>query len=556
MMRSAKYGRTVQILCLVLLSGLLFWLSTFQQVGDPVFSHESGFYEEDFLLEISAANAAKIYYTLDGSQPDETALEYTGPLHITNATKNENTHSMRTDVSAGFYADLIAEHKPKDGKPKYQTPDYLLDKCTVLRAVAVSRDGTVSNEISATYFVELRAEDYDGCNIISVITDPANLYDSENGIYVTGNRFMEYMRSGEIADSWHEWDANYRQQGMAWERPAIFDFFGSDGRLISSMAGGIRTHGDYSRGSLPRSLNLYARREYSRTEDFGFKPFATDFIPQRVVLHAGGNATLTQFPDYMVTRMVREMKYTTLLQEPYVLFLNGEYWGFYWLTEKLDEEYMSHYYNVEQNNVIIIKDFMVANGIEQDLWDYYDMRDYISDNDMTDAELYDQVCRMIDVESCIDYYATMIYIARNNDWPLSNEGCWRVRNPSPGNPYADGRWRWMLYDLNSPGLVSTEHDTLNYVLEKDDMFASLWENPAFREALVERLFYVGQNCFAAEKVDAFIDDYMESMMPKLEKSWARYYGQENSRKESFVNKMEDHRSFFRGRMAVVESWFS
>ena len=193
MMRSAKYGRTVQILCLVLLSGLLFWLSAFQQVGDPVFSHESGFYEEDFLLEISAANAAKIYYTLDGSRPDETAPEYTGPLHITNATKNENTHSMRTDVSAGFYTDLINQYKPDDGNPGYRVPDFLLDKCTVLRAVAVSRDGTVSNEISATYFVGLSAADYDGCNIISVITDPDNLYDSQTGIYVTGNVFTEYM---------------------------------------------------------------------------------------------------------------------------------------------------------------------------------------------------------------------------------------------------------------------------------------------------------------------------------------------------------------------------
>ena len=556
MMRSAKHGRTVQILCLVLLSGLLFWLSAFHQVGDPVFSHESGFYEESFLLEISAPNAAKIYYTLDGSVPDRHSREYTGPLHITNATKNENTHSMRTDVSAGFYTDLIDQYKPEDGNPGYRAPEFLLDKCTVIRAVAVSRDGTVSNEISATYFVELSAEDYNGCNIVSVITDPANLYDSQTGIYVTGDIFTQYMQAGEVDHNWHTWDANYRQRGADWERPAIFAFFGSDGRLENAIPGGIRTHGDFSRGSLPRGLNLYARTEYSRTEDFGFNPFASDFVPQRLVLNAGGNATLTQFPDYMMTEMAREMNYTTMLHEPYVLFLNGEYWGFYWLTEKFDEDYMSHYYNVDENNVIIIKNFMVENGIEQDLWDYYDMREFIADNDMTDPQKYAEACQLIDVESCIDYYATMIYVARNHDWPMSNEGCWKVRNPSPGNPYADGRWRWMMFDLNSPGLITTDHDTLNYVLEKDDMFASLWENPTFRQALVERLFYVGQNCFAAEKVDTFINDFMDSMIPVMEKSWARFYGQENSKQEAFVTRMERHRSFFLGRMAVVESWFS
>lgn len=29
--------------------------------------------------------------------------------------------------------------------------------------------------------------------------------------------------------------------------------------------------------------------------------------------------------------------------KPYAMFLNGEYWGVYWITEKYDPAYLAHY---------------------------------------------------------------------------------------------------------------------------------------------------------------------------------------------------------------------
>ncbi len=555
MIRSVKLQRCVWILCLVLLGGLLAWLSSFQYVGDPVFSHGAGFYEEDILLEISASNAAKIYYTLDGSVPDKNALEYTGPILLTNASEKENGHAMRTDLSAGFYSDLIDQYQVLDGHPGYTPPDFLIDKCTVVRVVAYSPDESVSEISSASYFVGLSAADYDGCSILSVYTDSANLFDSKTGIYVTGDILETYLQSEEIAVHWHEWEANYRQRGSDWERPARFDFFDSSGSLVHSQEGGIRTHGDFSRSELPRSLNLYTRVEYDQTDSFGFAPFASDYVPQRIVLNSGGNATLTQFPDYMMTRLLQGLNCATILHEPYVLFLNGEYWGFYWLTEKYDEDYLNHYYGVGENNVIIIKNFGIEQGTAADYQVFEDMRLFFSETDLSGEENYRRACQLIDVESCIDYYATMIYIARNHDWPMSNEALWRVRNPLSEGQYNDGRWRWLLFDFNSPCMREAEHDTLNYVIERDPLFASLWKNDTFREAFIRKLRYIGENLLAAEKVDAFIREYTDTMMPILEKSWARFYGSGNNRQESFLGVMEDHRFFFNNRLAVVESWF-
>ena len=60
----------------------------------PVFSHESGWYKNKFNLSLSTKEPdAKIYYTLDGSIPDENSLLYTGPISIKNRTEQANTIS-------------------------------------------------------------------------------------------------------------------------------------------------------------------------------------------------------------------------------------------------------------------------------------------------------------------------------------------------------------------------------------------------------------------------------------------------------------------------------
>lgn len=546
--------RSVLILLVLLLSGILLWIAFLDYVERPTFSHDSGFYADSFLLTISAFHAEEIYYTLDGSEPDENALRYTGPIRITDATQNENGDSMRTDVSTGFRSDLIGPNSPG-----YAAPDFPVDKCSVLRAIAVSPWGSVSEIASAVYFVGVRPEDYHGCNILSLTTDPGNLFDSQTGIYVTGEAFAEYLEAGELPASWWFWPANYRQRGGEWERPVTMDFFGADGLHRYSAAGGIRIHGNASRAFLPHSLNLYG-------EDGGtirFPIFANSYRPRAVTLNSGGNQTITQFPDYMMSRIASELNCAQMQFEPYVLFLNGEYWGFYWLSEKFDEEYLSYHYRVRPDDVVMIKNGEVEAGEHEDIGLYLIMQSDICQNDMSDEENYRWACEMIDMDSYIDYYAALIYLARCGDWPSSNYALWRTRSATDGNSYADGKWRWMLFDCNSTcmqdvdflGTCLTEADTLSYVLESDAVFASLWQNASFRQAFTGRILQLGQTVFAPDRMEAFIADYIGAMTPILEQSWARFYGSGHDKSAEFLTTMEQHRAFFEKRPAVVEGWF-
>lgn len=556
MLNSIKKQYMMQLVALVLLIGICFFVAMENYVDQPVLSVKGGFYEEPFELVISAMNADGIYYTLDGSVPDETSIRYTGPIQITDATNNENVYSMREDLSAGMLYDVLEKHGISGAG--YAPPDYLIDKCTIIRAVAI-HNGIVSDEITATYFVGIPPERYQGANVISIITDPDNLFDSEIGIYVTGNKLEEYLAAGKLHQYWNWWSANYTQRGAEWEREATFQIFNSNGELVLSKLGGIRNHGGFTRAALPRSLNLYARQEYDGQDSFNLNLFGNDYDPQRVCLTSGGNQAINQFPDYMMTQMTRELNFSTMLFEPYVMFLDGEYWGFYWLSEKFDEVYLSHYYDVAENQVVMIKNGAVEAGAEEDIQLYQQMMQYFETTDMSVEDNYATACEMIDIDSFIDYYATMIYIGRTSDWPNANFALWRTRTGN-GDGYGDGKWRWMLFDCNSRCMRAdvglTRHDTLTYVREQDVMFRALWNNTDFQDAFKGRIMYIADACFDAEKMDSYIQEYTVAMKPILAMSWERFFGDANMIEEQYYTMMESYRQFFLGRRTVVESWFS
>lgn len=525
-------------------------------VAKPVFSAESGFYEESFHLELSAAPNTKIYYTLDCSDPDENATEYQDAILVEDISNNANVYSMLTNVSTGFYRDLLEKYQTLDADPMYVAPDYPVKKCMVVRAVAVDEKGNRSKIETKSFFVDENLDFYKDCNVVSIVTAPENLFDDGVGIYVTGDIFENYLLKKRMNRHWRFWEANYRQSGADWEREADFTFFNNKGELILSSSGGIRVQGGVSRGTLPRSLNLYTHEGRTENSMMNDQLFYQGFVPTKVTFSAGGNRTISLFNDRMMSDRTASLNFAKMNFEPYVLFLEGEYWGFYWLTDAYNERYVSYHYGVEENDVVIIKNGELEVGNSSDVLLYDNMKKYIVENDLSIASNYEHACELIDLDSFLDYYACMAYIARQEDWPISNYALWRSKSVSDGT-YSDGKWRWMLFDCNSSSMrgVFIDHDTLNYIISEDEIFASFWANADFRAAFEKRIFEIADTCFDAQEMSDYIDDYIEKMSEILEQSWARFYGSENDKETVFCDLMEDHRTFFSNRREAVESWF-
>ena len=480
-----------------------------------IFSKETGLYQEDFYLKIYAPTE-NIYYTLDGSDPTESSFRYEEPLLIEDASKHENTNSMRQDVSAGFVAK----------EDEYAAPDYLIDKCTVLKVAYYDENGVRSEVEERIYFVDFEdKEGYEGVNIISITSEPDNLFSDDTGIYVLGDTYEKSIEGVNKEETdWCLWPANYTNGGRPWEREANITVFNDDGEHVLSQKAGIRIQGGASRGLNPKSLNIYAREEYGDNR-LRYDFWGTGYYPKRMTLSAGGNDNRGKMLDRLGSELTENCDFATMNYEPYVLFLNGEYWGFYYLTEKYDEHYIEQYYGVDQDNVIIVKAGELETGNPEDINRYLEMTNYIETADLTVEENYEFACELLDMESLIDYFAAEIYMARLIDWPTSNYALWRTRSTS-NQEYEDGKWRWMLFDLNTAAMQeeSVEHDTLARVIRKSPMFKNLWSNAEFREDFCVRILEMAETIFEKEQVVEKVSDYVDFMFEPVRKHHERFFG--------------------------------
>ena len=226
-----------------------------------IFSKETGFYENEFELELSTPKGT-IYYTLDGTKSDKNSIEYEKPILIRDASDNENIYSIRTDVSTGFWKEEI--EKRSSGYPGYQIPEFKIDKSTIVRAVVYDELGRSSEVYSKSYFVGFSSKTgYENMKVLSIITEPENLFDYEKGIYVTGKTYDDYVKQYRESgiwewreEFWGFWLANYRNAGIKWERKAEYHFFDENKNLVHEQRGGLRVHGVISRSYNPKSLNL------------------------------------------------------------------------------------------------------------------------------------------------------------------------------------------------------------------------------------------------------------------------------------------------------------
>lgn len=506
-----------------------------------IFSKQSGFYEEEFQLKIYAPSD-EIYYTLDGSEPNRESLRYDAPILIDDATKNENVYSLRTDVCGSFIA----------GDTLYTIPDYLVDKCTVIKVAYYDETGNLSAAETRNYFVNYDEKaGYENISIISVTTDSENLFSDDKGIYVLGDSFKEYCEENDLSTkSYYRWGANFLNRGREWERNVNIQVFDENKELVLSQNVGMRIQGGVSRGLLPKSLNFYARDEYGDNR-MKYDFFDTGYYPQRVTLSGGGNDYYSKMLDKLGAELTEDLEFCKMTFKPYALFLNGEYWGFYHLTEKYDEHYIEHYYDVESDHVIIIKNGNLEVGTEEDYIAYIQMREFVENADMSLEENYQKACELLDINSFIDYFAAEIYMARQVDWPSSNYALWRSRECS-NKKYGDGKWRWMLFDVNTAAFLDAyvDHDTLTYVRNESKMFDNLYNNQEFKNTFNRRLLEMSDTIFKPSIVEQTVNEYIQLMSEPMNNNHKRFFNTDNS---VFTNRADEMLEFAKQRKLYVEA---
>ena len=430
----------------------------------------SGFYQRDVEIRVPALRDAQVYYTIDGSEP--------GP---------ENGQAYKTPIVLGA----------EDEEQVY-----------VMRFRAVYADGRSSDVLTRSYFVGTRIEERYNTLVLSIVGDPEGLFGYEQGILVPGAKYDEFMQENPGAHPGGGVTANYTMRGREAERQVSLEMFDETGGEILSQVGGVRVAGELSRLNNHKSLRLYARREYDEENN----QFQYDFFGDLYSLQDG---TLGQKykrlllknsgQDYgygfvrseLVGRLADQAGFPdTQHVTPVCVYINGMYYGSYWLSSNYDEQYFENRYGSYDGTFVILEggdrkktasDETDAEEVQR-VAEFNALYDAFAAMDLTVEENYEALQEFLDVENYLQYFAIENYVG-NDDWPDANLKTYRYEAGESGyseDGAFDGRYRMLLFDVDYGFGLLFYYDTIGCLVNEMTLDKILYETSPLFAALMQR----------------------------------------------------------------------
>lgn len=444
----------------------------------PAFSVIPGIYDNAVTVAITAGEGETIRYTTDCTTPNASSEVYSGELSIS--------------------------------------------KNSVIRAAAF-RDGYLSGDVAtATYLFRS-----DGVNhalpVVTLVTDPDNLWNSKTGIYATGDQFdpdaASYADTLQSATYYQAKFATEEQVDTIWEKPAAFSLFDDNGKQVFTQNVGIRIAGSFGRGRAQKGFNVIARKEYGKgSMEYPFfenRPY-TEY--KAVVLRAGAqDQNRSKIRDELASGLLEGTDINILYQayRPTVLYLNGEYWGVYFMKEKRNRFFVAQHENTE-NNV----DLAIGKGFKQrsygDNSDWVSLYEYATSHDLSASDAYNYVAERMDVDSFRDYMIAEIY---NGNTDTYNFQYYRLKG---------GKWKFIFYDF-CWGFQSPGHETLAFRMGKTPadvcsakLFAAMLQNKGWRDSFCRRFGELLNTAFAPERVSALIEELYGYVEPEIKREREKF----------------------------------
>ncbi|MCM1224022.1 MAG: CotH kinase family protein [Lachnospiraceae bacterium] len=459
-------------------------------IAEPSLSHKSGFYENAFELEIFSEPGTTVYYTLDGSIPTTESHLYNGAISIYDRSGEENTFRTIKNVTSDWRDNRLGEEP--------------VDKAFIVRAVAVDGEGRTSRPVTATYFVDL--EKYRHGNVVSLVAEPSDLF-GDDGIYVTGREYDDWYLGTQEGDAP---ERNYGKRGRQYEAEVYFEYFSDT--LSFSQNAGLRIQGASKRSYALKNFTLYARKEYSGSNVFDENIFS-DVTSHKLILRKG-------YANSVFQDLVRDRDVATQRYKCVSVFLNGEFWYDTVMLEKYDAHYFEERFGVKADDVVVIKNDSIEEGVDEDLGLRQDMYNFLIGHDMSIDADYMEFGEIVDLQSYIDYMCVNIYIHNMDFHETKNMVMWRSRSITP-NGYGDGKWRWALYDLDAMEWATSDAwdytwevnsfsmvpQHIGMAINQQTIYRYLKDSPIFRKQFVLTFMDLVNTDFVYANVKTKMDDY-------------------------------------------------
>lgn len=424
--------------------------------------------------------------------------------------------SDKTNFGSFSNANFWMIREPSSAKQR--APVYDFDNAFVMASRYVNKSQKEFGEWCYETVLEQKHDFYS----MSIITDPKNLFEFENGIYVNGAAQLYENSRFVFGRRWWLDPGNWANHGKGWERKTVFQFLDPAGKSLYTTSCGMRIHGNATRGFPQKSFRLIADKKYGkRSFEFDFFGTGEKQTHKSLILRNSGNDWgRTMFADYFIQSGIQGNFIDKQLFVPVDVFINGLYWGIYCLCERPDEDYLAQKYAVKKKNITIIEGEELDFGDEAVKEQYLTIISDCRNAEKNFDELYRKLEEKIDLDNFASYMAIQLY-AVNTDLQSPNIKVYCIKN---------GKWRWMLKDLdcsysysgNNSFSTDMFHQLINANTTAGVIFKACMKNSQFRKLLHQKITYLLRGPLNKDLQLKRLDEFRKKFKKSIKRQISRW----------------------------------
>ncbi|MBQ8361734.1 MAG: CotH kinase family protein [Bacteroidaceae bacterium] len=463
----------------------------------PVVDKDACLFTSPFTVQVEIPSGATLRYTTDGTTPTE----------------------QNGAVSA-------------DGR-------FTVESTTIYRFRLFAEGSLPSTVVTRSYLYQ--DKEYT-LPVVSVVTDPVNLYDDSLGIYVRGVN----GRPGNGQSSPCNWN-------MDWDRPVNFEYITPEGEMVINQEANMEMCGGWSRAWTPHSFKIKANKVYEGLNYIPYPVFTEKphLKHKTLQIRNGGNDTGSRIKDAALQAVVHSSGLDIDGQacQPVVHFINGEYIGLLNVREPNNKHFVEANYGwdeeeIDQFEMSPDSGYCQKCGTDEAFLQWYTLS-ATADN----AATYEEICNLVDIDEYINYMAVEMYLG-GTDWPQNNVKGFRPR-------WDGGKFRFVLFDLDgtfattSPfttfeGKQIYEFDYLygqdtHYITEEIKfvtIFLNMLQNETFRKQFIDTYCLVTGSVFTPGRSEQIITEMAQRTEAMLAYEYKSPWGTANSLISSLHNRQQ------------------
>lgn len=445
---------------------------------EPAFTLEPGLYYGTIQVGFEVPAGSQVFYTTDGSNPTQDSIPYNGELLEINFT-------------------------------------------SILRARAYSGAGYMPSEIiTGTYLINA----YHSLPIVSLVCDPAILWNKETGMLVTGDNVVK--EPGVLPFK----NTIYRQFGKLPQEGHI-EYYLLDGTRVLDQGMEFSLMGQYSLDMPQKSFKLKAKSRYGKkvfdAKLFDDRPF-TEY--KSIVLRNSGNDCMfTRLVDGFQSRLLDAYGSTVLHQawNPVVVYLNGVYWGHMNMRERIDRFFVAQHEGLSLEESTEMDILEASGSVKYGSNKAYKamVKKIKAGNPAKNEEDLQYILDNVDVDNLFEYMALEMFVG-NSD--IGNTRFYRLKKEG-------SKWKWIWYDADY-GLFTSNFDSpKSYTKAKgmgqqnidNTIFMKLLSVPEYKDRFLTKLGDVFQT-FTTDYMIGVLEPLVSQIEPEMNLHWSRW-GEENDK---------------------------